>query len=293
MVSEVNALVKELESELAQANATADDKQFEIDEIQQEIDNYEALGEELEEEEEDELDDLHQELESKKNELDHAMRQQSDLKARINELGRNGTDKEPEVVPEPEPEPVPEQTPSEVALEKLQAKMEKDQAKAKDLERKIFLEKSETELTEMYNLIVGRVWGSRLFLTETGDLALYSVDSDDTHLATFHSIAFMRDILKKYFDVDDDVIDTFVITARMRGVHPGPAKPKAKAKSSPKKKGTSSRANGKAMERTVELYKDGHTQAEIRDLLEDEGISISDSSVWRYVTKARKQGLIE
>ena len=141
-------LVKECESDLAKANADADDAQFRIDELEKDIEFMNETGS-MDGNEEDELVEAIVDLNDAREELRQANKLQTKLKHESESL---------QAV-----ERMENKSSNQLALEKLQNRIERDRTKAEDLEKKIESEFLDQKLERLYEEIKNDVQGWHLY----------------------------------------------------------------------------------------------------------------------------------
>ena len=262
-----------------------DDAEIEFDDCKSRIEEIEDKVATLKDDPDsidDEIDDALEELNLAKEDFAIADERFGSLRA----MGRvePAATPEPEPKPEPEPElePVTAKSDAELALERLTEKMEYDKKKEKALRASIQqdakLDGARAKIDELHDDLKG--WSVTL-----DDQSRYKVMYlGSHHIATFTGgnrewvIDYMVSTLKVELATVNELLQAIEAI--------GPPAPVQTKKSSGKRGRKPTAETTKAAARAKELKADGHTNSEIRDMMEKEGMKYSTPGIWHLLQRA-------
>ena len=265
-----------------------DDAEIELDDCKSRIEEIEDKVATLKDDPDsidDEIDDALEELNLAKDDFAIADERFGSLRAMYSDGGVEPavtSEPEPEPEPEPELEPVVAKSDAELALERLTEKMEYDKKKEKALRASIQqdakLDNARAKIDELHDDLKG--WSITL-----DDQSRYKVMYlGSHHIATFTGgnrewvIDYMVSTLKVELATVNELLQAIEAI--------GPPAPVQTKKSGGKRGRKPTAETAKAAARAKELKADGHTNSQIRDIMEEEGMKYSTPGVWHLLQRA-------
>ena len=269
------------EIQLDDAESEFDDCKSRIEEIEDKVATLKDDPDSID----DEIDDALEELNMAQDDFAIAEEKFGSLRAMSKESGvdpASTPEPKPEPEPDPELEPVVAKSDAELALERLTEKMEYDKKKEKALRESIQqdakLDGARAKIDELHDDLNG--WS--LSLDEHSKYKVMYLGSK--HVATF--TGNNREWVGNYM-VNTLNIKPVVVELLIRAVDTiGPPAPVETKKSGGKRGRKPTAETAKAAARAKELKADGHTNSQIRDIMEEEGMKYSTPGVWHLLQRA-------